>query len=386
MRSKKEMKQVALAFPMGVEHLEEVMFGIRSYAMEHGKWMFVTSPDTHSLTVGDLEGWSGDGAIGLINNLNDLKLVRGFNMPFVNNSGAICDTGVPRVRVDYRSIGVKAAEFLLRKGYQNYAYYGLKNIWYSDEIGKGYEQALGSNAESLSHFYVKSTLAVKRPLAFDSSKLEAWLLALPKPVAIMTPHDPRGVEIIQTCYRLGINVPQDIAVMSANDDIKTCTQAEPKMSSIARNGKVIGYEAAKLLDKLMQGKAAPGNDIVINPLEVVERESTNNLALHNEDFKEVINYIQVNMSESFTIDELCYEFKRTRRWLEYSFKENLHQSPYVFILGQRIKRVQQLLKEEETHKISGIASMSGFSNTHQMNVAFKKNVGCSPREYRASLS
>ena len=91
MRSKKEMKQVALAFPMGVEHLEEVMFGIRSYAMEHGKWMFVTSPDTHSLTVGDLEGWSGDGAIGLINNLNDLKLVRGFNMPFVNDSGTICD-------------------------------------------------------------------------------------------------------------------------------------------------------------------------------------------------------------------------------------------------------------------------------------------------------
>ena len=60
------LKQIALAFPMGVSHLERVAFGIHRYAQEQGDWLLISNPERHHLSLSDLKGWQGDGLVAFL--------------------------------------------------------------------------------------------------------------------------------------------------------------------------------------------------------------------------------------------------------------------------------------------------------------------------------
>ena len=66
----------------------------------------------------------------------------------------------------------------------------------------------------------------QRPWAYGTAELEKWLLSLPKPIVLMTPSDPRGVRVIQLCHKLGLAIPDDIAIISSNNDLNTCEFAQ----------------------------------------------------------------------------------------------------------------------------------------------------------------
>ena len=131
-------RRIALALPLGVPHLEEVVHGIHAYGQEHAEWDFVTSPETHSIPVGSLAGWDGDGVIGMVSAPADLGVVKGLACPVVNLSGAIPDPGLPRVRVDYERAGELAAEHLLNRGFERFAFYGLKDTFFARSCLEGF--------------------------------------------------------------------------------------------------------------------------------------------------------------------------------------------------------------------------------------------------------
>ena len=110
------MKRVALAFPLGVDHLAEVAYGIRRFA-DAANWQFLTNPERHRLEIRDLKGWDGDGIIAQINTEAEAEIIQNLGIPCVNISGVLESSPVPRVRADYFSMGKKAAEFFLKKGF-----------------------------------------------------------------------------------------------------------------------------------------------------------------------------------------------------------------------------------------------------------------------------
>jgi len=131
-------KRIALALPLGVSHLEEVVHGIQLHARKQINWDFVTSPETHSIPVSSLAGWDGDGVIGMVNTTEDLRVVRKLKCPVVNLSGALADAGLPRVRVDYELAGRMAAKHFLDRGFERFAYYGLRGIFYARACLQGF--------------------------------------------------------------------------------------------------------------------------------------------------------------------------------------------------------------------------------------------------------
>jgi len=98
-------RRIALALPMGVPHLEEVVHGIRLFGQRQPGWDFVTSPETHSIPVSSLAGWDGDGVIAMVSAPSDVGVVKRLKCPVVNLSGAIAEAHLPRVRVDYELAG-----------------------------------------------------------------------------------------------------------------------------------------------------------------------------------------------------------------------------------------------------------------------------------------
>lgn len=378
------MKRIALALPLGVPHLEEVVHGIRSYGQRRAEWDFVTSPETHSIPVGTLAGWDGDGVIGMVSAPGDLGVVKGLTCPVVNLSGAIANPGLPRVRVDYERAGQLAAEHLLSRGFERFAFYGLKDVFFARSCLEGFRSCVERHGARCRVYEDPPTFGVARPWQHDRDSLGQWLKSLELPVGLMASHDPRAAMVVQACRRAGLRVPEDVAVIGFNNDIQSCEFCDPPLSSVARPGEKIGFEAAALLDRLIRGEPAPAGDILFPPEGVVERASTNTVALgDNEVLGQAVRFIHQNIGQSIGVEDILSHIDVSRRWLEMAFKKKLHTSPHAYISQARVKKAKGLLAEPRKLRLKQVAQDCGFSSTRQMSAIFERYAGVPLREYAA---
>ena len=138
----KQAKEIALAFPRGA-HQEELINGVLRYASEHGcNWTYITAPESLALSVLDLKGWRGDGIIAALNTPAEASCAKGLSLPIVNISATLAKTPVPRVSVDSRVVGELAADHLIERGFQQFAYYGLRSVAYSAVRQEGFDGRL----------------------------------------------------------------------------------------------------------------------------------------------------------------------------------------------------------------------------------------------------
>ena len=141
----KRAKEIALAFPRGA-HQEELINGVLRYAADHGcTWTYITAPESLALSVLDLHGWRGDGIIAALNTPAEANCVRELSMPIVNISGTLPKTPVPRVSLDSHLVGRMAADHLIERGFQEFAYYGLRSVAYSTVRRESFESRLEAN-------------------------------------------------------------------------------------------------------------------------------------------------------------------------------------------------------------------------------------------------
>jgi LacI family transcriptional regulator len=377
------MKQIALAFPMGVSHLERVAYGIRRYSRERGDWMLISNPERHHLEIEQLRNWQGTGIIGFINTLEEAEIIKNLNIPAVNISGALAESPFPRVRVNYYKMGVSGAEHLLARGFEDLAFYGIKGVWYAQEMCRGFKETVLSYGRKFHCYEAESTLTGN--WSGVNRQLLEWLKNLPRPHGLMAAHDPRALEVLQACLQLGIRIPEDLALLGANNDGITCELANPTLSSIPRDGEKIGYEAAALLDRLIENRASDldlNKEIVIEPLKVIDRGSTAFLALKDPDLLSAVNYIIKNIDKQINVNTICQYISKSRRWLEYSFKRDMNKSPLEFINEVRCTKAKELLEDSGNLKLSAVAYMAGFSSTDQMNKSFRKIYGQTASHYR----
>jgi LacI family transcriptional regulator len=90
--------------------------------------------------------------------------------------------------------------------------------------------------------------------AEEQGQMGAWLKGLPKPVAVMTCHDDRGLQVLDACRRVELDVPGEVAILGVDNDPFLCNLSSPPLSSIDVNSERVGYVAAELLDDLMDGR------------------------------------------------------------------------------------------------------------------------------------
>ena len=382
MHSTDQPRRIALAFPTGVPHLERTLNGIHEYSRVKGPWSLVISPEAHFLPVSSLQGWDGDGVIAMINTADDARIARSLGVPVVNISGAIADAGLPRVRVDYRAAGILAAEHLLDSGFRRFAYYGLHEFWYAEQYGAGFSERVEQYGAECSLHESPPSIGVSNPWQQGQAELEAWLAELQTPIGLAASHDNRARIVIDACRRLGLRVPDDVAVIGLNNDTSACEYCDPPLSSVARNGEQVGYRAAQLLDEMIEGADPPVEDILIEPVGVVKRASTDVLAVEDPQLARAVSFIQKNISEPFGVQVVLEHAGVSRRWLEYAFQKWLHRTPHAFISEMRVSHAKKLLTSSEDFTYSEVARACGFLSNKRLNVVFRRVAGMSPREYR----
>jgi LacI family transcriptional regulator len=260
MATKRKMPYVAVLCPASVPWMAECLRGIKSHADRLGGWQLVTSPPSlrsageEDVHLPALKTWRGDGVIACLTTRAEERMASRLPMPIVNLSAwQPPGTEISRVNADSLRIGCLAAEHLLALGLRHFAYYGIEGPWYSEVREQGFASRLQKAGLSCAVFRQP-----KRPGASPSwrarhLKLAHWLSALPKPVGIFAVQDYRARVVMELCERLGLAIPDDVAVLGVDNDPTTCEYCRPTLSSVSRDPFACGVAAANVLDRLMRG-------------------------------------------------------------------------------------------------------------------------------------
>ena len=365
-------------------HHELLIEGVLAYAREHGRhWSFLTAPESMTLSILDLKGWQGAGIIAKLNLPAEARFAANLDIPMVNVSGTLRKSPVVRVTVDNRKIGQLAAEHLLDAGFRNLAFYGVRRTGYSRLREIGFRHRLDEAGASCAVLRAATTFRTRGNRWFDQHQdLIRWIGELEKPLGLFVVSDYRARLVIDACQQHGLNVPEDVALVSVDNERTICEHCEPKLTSIDRNARVVGYRSAEVLDGLIRGREPEAREILIPPKGLVARASSDTLAIDDPRLREVVAYIQNHLKEALRIDEILARTGMSRRWLEYAFREHLGESPHQYIGRKRVLAAKELLQEEPDLKLHEIATMTGFARPKQLTLAFQRFEGVSPRKYR----
>ncbi len=377
-------ERIALAFPLGMPHHELLIEGVLAYAREHGRrWSFLTAPESMTLSILDLKGWQGAGIIAKLNLAAEARFAASLDIPMVNVSGTLRNSPVVRVTVDNQKIGQLAAEHLLDAGFRNMAFYGVRRAGYSHLREIGFRRRLDESNASCAVLRAATTFRTRGNRWFDQHQdLIHWIGELEKPLGLFVVSDYRARLVIDACQQHGLNVPEDVALVSVDNERTICEHCEPKLTSVDRNARVVGYRSAEVLDGLIRGQQPEKREILIPPKGLIARASSDTLAIDDPRLREVVAYIQSHLKGELKIDDILARTGMSRRWLEYAFREHLGESPHQYIGRKRVLAAKELLQEEPDLKLHEIAAMTGFARPKQLTLAFQRYEGVSPRAYR----
>jgi LacI family transcriptional regulator len=207
------------------------------------------------------------------------QMVEDLGVPAVDTLNQIARLKASIVISDPQAVAQLAADHLLERGFQHFAFVGVDGAQWSDMRRDALFTVLGKEGFKCSEFSSSGSRRSAAGLERDQQELGRWLCALPKPVGIISPFDLRARQVLDAYRWNGLAVPDQIAVIGVGNDEVLCNLGEPPLTSVKLNFELLGYQAAALLDQLMRGNRAPKKMVMIKPLGVTTRRSTDIVAI-----------------------------------------------------------------------------------------------------------
>jgi LacI family transcriptional regulator len=356
--------------------------GITRYLQVHRPWsIFLERRELDSVHPAWLKGWHGDGVLSRWSAEGVTDLLAASEAAVVDLSGRRSPFGPPRIHCDDQAIGRVAAAHLLERGLRSFGYCGFEGELWATRRRDGFLAAL-ARAGVRCQVYESPWIGLRgKPFEEDQRHIETWLGSLSKPAGVMACNDMRGFQVLDGCRSAGSKVPDEVAVIGVDDDTLLCGLCDAPLSSVIPNTQHIGYEAAALLDLLMEGGRPGFKERLIPPLGVATRLSTDVLAVEDTAFLFALRFIREHACHGITVDDVLQGIPMSRMTLERRFRKYLGHSPHAEIRAVQVGRARQLLAETE-HTVHRIAQLVGFEYPEYFHVVFKREVGLSPGEFR----
>lgn len=327
-----------------------------------------------------------DAVIGQFYNTDNVELFARNGIITIAQDFKARFTTIPNITGPHFLAGKMGAEYFAKKGFRHFAFYGTRDVVWSDERMQGFRETVRAANPS----FTFSALCKNTQNAlwdYDTNQLVTWLQSLPKPVAIMACDDNHAYHITEACQQGEgggrLRIPDDIGVLGVDNDETICRLSSPNLSSLNQNIEQGGYDVAQLIDRILRDPATPREDVMVQPTHIVTRQSTDIYANNDQHIAEVLKYIHENISQKITVDELVELVPLSRRLLETRFKRSMGTSIYDYILQTRIEKVAQLLCEGMS--VSEAAIELGFSDIKNLSRMFRQQRGMTPSEYRREI-
>jgi len=277
-------RSVALLIETSNSYSRGVLEGIAQYARHHERWsIFLPEQERGGRPPRWLGQWKGDGFIARIETDEIAGALRRTKLPVVDVSAARHLPDIPWVETDDAAIAELAIKHLLDRGFRNLAYCGDPGFNWSKWRRDNFRN-LAESAGVTAHLYDSlSRNDPKYSWNRERRGLAKWLSGLPRPVGIFACYDIQAQKILEVCRELGIAVPEQVAVLGVDNDALLCELADPPLSSVICNTHRTGFEAAALLDQMMDGEQIDAVPLLVAPLGIQTRQSTDILAIEDPD-------------------------------------------------------------------------------------------------------
>lgn len=390
------MKKVLLRLPRIVIQLEtsikanrQKLRGIFKYANLYGPWDFhLIGERAVEQKLLHYRKWGGT---GIITDGYDPELMQravesrlpvviidppDYTLPLLENRK------FNRVDCDSFAVGEMGARYLWEHNFKNFAFVGaIHNPRWSNDRAIGFSRYLSEQGVA-SHVYGTISEEEKSDWAVEEKYLRRWLLALPKPIAIMAAMDVRGRQILEVCRKLGFNIPYEISVLGVDNDELLCQSTNPPLSSIVTDEEGAGFLAAKILDDRMKRRNAIPVAATYDPISVESRRSTEAIMIPDKLVVSALEFIWMNSGITISSTDVVKHLGYSKRMVELRFRKAMGHSIMDEIQKVRLERIRSLLQGTDL-SIGEISRICGYESESYLGKIFKARFGITMSEYRS---
>jgi LacI family transcriptional regulator len=365
-------------------YLEGVLTGIVDYVREAG-WELYANMRFHGRFPPGAEGC--DGILATVQServrdwlaqRNEVPIVRMIDTPF--------DLPYPAVEADYTAAGRAGARHLRELGHVHFAFYTMFERTDIQEARAGFEAELAGAGQSAHRLDYTKEHPGCDSFEIGSEDRHRWLAKelkqLPKPLAVMTDDDRRGLELLAAASLAGLRVPEDVAILGCDDHWVEQRIAPIPLSSVDMNFRGVGFQAASVLDKLLRGQRGAAARIRVAPAGVVARRSTATFVTDSPGITEAVLYLREHFRKPLGLAHLAKRSGMSERMFELEFKRRVGHSAREELQRARLACAGRLLRDTDL-KLEAIAMESGFGSAAKLCRFFGKTFGVSPNVWRS---
>jgi LacI family transcriptional regulator len=357
-----------------------ILEGIASFARGNG-WRLLldhAQENTWAYRPKNLDGaiFLADGNASCVQFVRDLSCQK----VLVSNADEGSLDGVcPRIQQDNVRCGRMAAGYFLDCGLRNLVCIGKKHRMFFRERMAGFTDRCMEEGAKARALWVGDRISEEELF----QPLRQLLTQITLPVGIFASSDVTAVHVVNSALELGHSVPEDVAVLGANNDRLVCEFAPVPLSSIRLNFFQLGYDAARVLHSHMTG-----NNVVdvapVPPVEVVERQSTRLLSTTDPELAKALHFIQKELHRPIGSPEIADHLGISANTLMRRFRKILHRTVVEEINRARVEKAKCMLKSKK-FRIYETAQACGFSTPNYFNSVFRKATGLTPLRWQQMI-
>ncbi len=357
-----------------------ILDGVSAYLQDHGPWSVYWKQGLADW-YGALDGWDGDGIIARIQDDEMAEAVHRTGLPAVNVSGLWPGTDIPRVTVDDAAAGRMAAGHLLDCGFHSFGFVGYSTRANSRWRFEAFRDVVEAAGWTCACYEGGPAMTPHGAWTEEIDEVGRWIADLPRPAGVWACSDVRGWHVSEACRRTDLRVPEDVALLGMDNDELVCRLSAPPLSSIAVPWARVGAVAAALLDRMMDGSKPLSQKVLVPPVGVVARRSSDALALDDGDVVDALRFIRGHADRPIRVADVLEEVPVSRRSLERRFLREVGRTLSAEIRRAHVERARRLLAETDL-AMPEIAEASGFIYPQRLSTVFKGETGHTPSAYR----
>lgn len=391
MKTLPPVHRIALLFNGSKIYDRGIIAGIGNYlSSTRASWDLFLEEDFLCRLRG-IERWQGDGIIADFDDPLIGEALAGSRIPVVAVGGSYEDVGkypkgIPYVATDNHALMKLAYEHLVEAGLTRFACFSLPeaqaNRW-AQEREKAFRRLMQRDGLQVE---VYRGLGTSAPL-WDSAVEQqiAWLHSLPKPIGIIAVTDARARQLLQACLTAGIAVPEEVALIGIDNDPLTRTLTRVPLSSVIQGTETMGRTAAALLHQMLHGKPCTGTQVLVPPDAINVQASSLHQPLGNPYVMQALLYIRQYACQGIKTDQVAAYVGVSRSSLEAHFRKARGCSVHDEILRFKLAAAAKGL-ENQSLAIADIAARCGFTSAQYLHTVFRREFGCTPRQYQQGAS
>ena len=378
--------RITLLFNANKIYDRQVVEGVGEYLQASQCDWDIFIEDDFRCRIDNIKNSLGDGVIADFDDGEIEKSLSNVTVPIVGVGGSYLNNhdypGVHYIATDNHALVEAAFLHLKEKGLNRFAFYGLP-----PEGGKRWaqerEQAFRRlvSAEQYQGVVYQGLETAPENWQYAQNRLADWVQTLPHQTGIIAVTDARARHLLQVCEHLDIAVPDKLSIIGIDNEELTRYLSRVALSSVAQGTRQMGYRAAKLLHQVLDHRVMPLQRILVPPVKVVARRSTDFRSLRDPSVIQAMHYIRHHACRGIKVEQVLEAVGMSRSNLEKRFKDETGQTIHNAIHSEKLERASNLLISSSL-SVNEISQMCGYPSIQYFYSVFRKDYDMTPKEHR----